>query len=191
MVLRGVNLFNLWCVTVHICKVLHPGYRCLIGQSPFCLNKLSYGFTWTRLLKPLLHFVYPYYMDASHQLTGQDPGHGWPYCSACTLCILLTIITSVPWNMERVLCSWPCYELHSSVSSFEEVWNAEGWTKATEKNCIYSYTRCTVFKQWRLYNMLLMRSVQVLLQVCSMILEQPGQLGRVKYLHMLVLDGTF
>ncbi len=39
--------------------------------------------------------------------------------------------------------------------------------------------------------MLLMRSVQVLLQVCSMILEQPGHLGPVKYLHMLVLYVTF
>ncbi len=30
----------------------------------------------------------------------------------------VTIITSVPWHMERVLRSWPCYELHSSVTFF-------------------------------------------------------------------------
>ncbi len=36
---------------------------------------------------------------------------------------LVTIVTSVPWDMEWVLRSWPCYELHSSVASFEEIWD--------------------------------------------------------------------
>ncbi len=36
----------------------------------------------------------------------------------------VTIVTSVPWDMEWVLHSWPCYELHSSVASFEEIWDA-------------------------------------------------------------------
>ncbi len=35
----------------------------------------------------------------------------------------VTIITSVPWHMERVLRSWLCYELHSSVTFFEEIWD--------------------------------------------------------------------
>ncbi len=38
--------------------------------------------------------------------------------------VLVTIITSLPWDMERVLRSWPCYELRSSVDSFEEIWDA-------------------------------------------------------------------
>ncbi len=38
--------------------------------------------------------------------------------------VVVTIVTSVPWDMERVLGSWPCYELHSSVASFEEIWDA-------------------------------------------------------------------
>ncbi len=29
----------------------------------------------------------------------------------------VTIVTSVPWDMEWVLRSWPCYELQSSVAS--------------------------------------------------------------------------
>ncbi len=36
----------------------------------------------------------------------------------------VTIITSVPWDMEGVLQSWQCYELHFSVTSFEEIWDA-------------------------------------------------------------------
>ncbi len=32
----------------------------------------------------------------------------------------VTIVTSVPWNMERVLHFWPCYELHSSVTSWNK-----------------------------------------------------------------------
>ncbi len=35
----------------------------------------------------------------------------------------VTFVTSVPWHMERVLRSWPCYELQSSYSSFEEIWD--------------------------------------------------------------------
>ncbi len=33
------------------------------------------------------------------------------------------IVTSVPWDMKRVLRSWPCYELHS-VASLKKIWNA-------------------------------------------------------------------
>ncbi len=129
----------------------------------------SYGFTWSTLLKPLIHLVYPYYMDARYQLMGPHPGYGWPYGSACAWCIswlpwallpreswcwvilghstewlylflykrfwrstseiskgnvVVTIVTSVPWDMEWVLGSWPCNELHSSVASFEEIWDA-------------------------------------------------------------------
>ncbi len=36
----------------------------------------------------------------------------------------VTIVTSIPWDIEGVLDSWPCYELHSSVASFEEIWEA-------------------------------------------------------------------
>ncbi len=58
---------------VHICKALQPGCPRLTGQSPFCLNTLSYGFTWPTLLKPFLHLVCPYYMDARYQLTVRRP----------------------------------------------------------------------------------------------------------------------
>ncbi len=81
---------------IHICKVLQPGCPCLAGQSPFCLNKLSYGFTWPTLLKPLIHLVYPYYMDARYQLMGPHPGHGWHYGLACAWCILLTPLGLTP-----------------------------------------------------------------------------------------------
>ncbi len=30
-------------------------------------------------------------------------------------------------SLERVLHSWPCNELHSSVASFEEIWDAAKW----------------------------------------------------------------
>ncbi len=166
MVQRGVHFRNLWGGRPH----LQPGCPCLTGQSPFCLNKLSYGFTWPTLLKPLLHLVYPYYMNARYQLTGRHPGHGWPWW--LSLCLVysidslwsyshvslgvesfhiiawrdctcshssvfdavrvnyrkgtysVTIATSFPWDMERVLRSWLCYELHFSVASFEEFWDA-------------------------------------------------------------------
>ncbi len=63
MVQRGAHFGNMWGsrlgLAVHICKVLQPGWSCLAGQSLFCLNKLSYGFTWTTLIKPLIHLVYP------------------------------------------------------------------------------------------------------------------------------------
>ncbi len=36
----------------------------------------------------------------------------------------VTIVSSVPWDIKRVLRSWPCYELHASVASFEEIWDA-------------------------------------------------------------------
>ncbi len=36
----------------------------------------------------------------------------------------VTIVNSVPWDMERELRSWTCYELHASVASFDEIWDA-------------------------------------------------------------------
>ncbi len=36
----------------------------------------------------------------------------------------VTIVTWVPWDMEWVVRSWECYKLHSSVASFEEIWDA-------------------------------------------------------------------
>ncbi len=36
----------------------------------------------------------------------------------------VTIVTSVTWDVEWVLRSWQGYELHSSVASFEEIWDA-------------------------------------------------------------------
>ncbi len=44
----------------------------------------------------------------------------------------VTIVTSVPLDMEWVLRSWPCYELHALVASFEEIWESE--------SCLYSQT---------------------------------------------------
>ncbi len=36
----------------------------------------------------------------------------------------VTIVTLVPWDIEQILRSWPCYELYASVASFEEIWDA-------------------------------------------------------------------
>ncbi len=55
-------------LAIHIFKVLQPGCPCLTGQSPYCLNKLSYGFTWPTLFRPLLHLVYPF----GHQVSTES-----------------------------------------------------------------------------------------------------------------------
>ncbi len=78
---RSASIQPLWAQRQHgispslstFVRLLQPGCPRLTGQSPFCLNTLSYGFTWPTLLKPFLHLVCPYYMDARYQLTVRRP----------------------------------------------------------------------------------------------------------------------
>ncbi len=87
-------------------RFYQPGFPCLAGQSPFCLNKLSYGFTWPTLLKPLLHLFYSYYTDARYQLTGRHLGHGWPYGPYDWLPCVLLPRESWCWVVPRHSTTW-------------------------------------------------------------------------------------
>ncbi len=84
---------------------------CLVYSidSPGSYSHMSLGFESVHVMAWLYLFPYKRLRRSTSEISKGN--------------VLVTIVTSLPWDMERVLRSWPCYELRSSVASFEEIWD--------------------------------------------------------------------
>ncbi len=93
----------------------HPGHRCPFGSfCAWCILLTPLGLTprWVLMLSrsTSLHDVIVLQHSTSDVFNAV-----WGKYRKGTYSV--TIVTSVPWDMEWVLHFWPCYELQSSVAS--------------------------------------------------------------------------
>ncbi len=103
-------------LAVHICKVLQLRCPCLTGQSPYCLNKLSYGFTWPTLFRPLLHLVYPF----GHQVSTENSSFPSSLDFIIKKNLLFLNFALFSLNSHRLarICSEQCLEICITSTSY-------------------------------------------------------------------------